>query len=88
MRIVIEKRKNHEHNAMNEEKEIFEEFEQHLARKELQAVADEYEANINAQGFEMEDQDDMNNVQAILNLVPDEYDFNCGYFTYFVTIEE
>lgn len=88
MKTVIECRKNHEHIVGNEWKEEFDQYDEGTAKRETLKIADEYEASINADGHEMDDQDDMNNDEAVRNLVPGEYDFDCGDFTYYVTITE
>lgn len=86
MKTVIEYKKNAEHISGKEWEEAYDEFDEGTAKEETRRIAEEYEASINANGFEMEDQDDMNDVEAIRDLIEGEYDFDCGDFTYYITI--
>lgn len=84
---IIEKRGNHDHITNENFKEVYTEYEEVTYSKQAQDAVEEYEASINADGFDMDDQDDMNDVEAVTNLVTGDYSFDCGDYTYFITIK-
>lgn len=87
MKVTIEYRKNHEGIVGKEWEEVYGEYEERLAKEEIVRITEEYEAAINADGFELDDQDKMNDIEAATNLHEGEYDFNVGDFTYYITVK-
>jgi len=90
MKVTIEHKKNHEHIVGKEWKEVYEgDNEEKFATRDIQEAVEEYEANLNANGFELgDDQDKVNEVYAVTELQEGEYSFDCGDFTYYITIEK
>lgn len=88
MKITIKKRKNFEHIVGDEFTEVYGEYEESAAKQEIRKITEEYESDLNANGHELDDQDKMNDIEATTNLHAGEYDFDCGDFTYYITIEE
>ena len=86
--VEIEYRKNHEGIIGKEWTEVYGEYEERFANEHIQEIVEEYEANINAGGLELDDQDKMNDIEAVMNLKDGEYDFDCGDFTYYINIKE
>ena len=52
-------------------------YEEARAKEVAWEIANEYEGYLNANGHELDDQDKMNDIEAITNLHVGEYDFEC-----------
>lgn len=87
MKVTISKKNNFEHIVNEEWQEVFEEYEEAVAKEEITRITEEYEDNLNANGHELTDQDKMNDIEATTNLHEGEYDFDCGDYTYCITIK-
>lgn len=86
-KFIIEKKNNFKHIIGKEYTDTFSEYQEQLAKEVAWEVANEYEAYINSNGHELDDQDKINDIEAITNLKSGEYSFDCGDFTYYITIE-
>ena len=87
-KVTIEKRNNYDHIVGEEYEVVYGEYEESSAKEAAWEIANEYESSLNENGHELDDQDKMNDIEAITNLHVGEYDFNCGDYTYYITIEE
>lgn len=87
MIIIIEKRKNHEHIVIDEYKETYGEFEESFAKEHIYDVVNEFETYVNNNGDDLQDAN-KKEINEVVNLVPNDYYFDCGDFTYYITIEK
>ena len=86
MKVVIERKKNFDHIVGQEFKDVYGEYEEALAKTRIGEIVDEYEAHLGINGFELTDQDKMNDIEAVTYLHEGTYDFDCGDFTYYIEI--
>lgn len=87
MRITVRKRRNFDHIVGEEFSVVYGEYEMGMAKEEITRITEEYENELNVNGFELDDQDKMNDIEAATNLHEGEYDFDCGDLTYYISIE-
>lgn len=88
MKITIEKKKYHDGVIGEEYREVYGEYEEEAARKHIQEIVWEYEDNLNSSGFELTDNDKINDIYSVVELIEGEYDFDCGDFIYYITIKK
>ena len=88
MKVVISKKKNHEGVIGKEFEEVYGEYEIDAALEHIKEITEEYESELNANGFELTDNDKVNDIYSVSELINGLYDFDCGDFTYYIEIKE
>lgn len=88
MKVIIDKRKNFDHIVTDEYREVYDEYEGNPAYDHITSIIDEYISELNSKGFELTDQDKMNDIEAATNFKIGEYEFSLDDYTYYITIEE
>ena len=87
MELIISKKKNHEGIIGHEYKEVYGEYEVDTSKKHIQEIVWEYEDNLSSSGFELTDNDKVNDIYSVSELINGLYDFDCGDFTYYIEIK-